>query len=289
MSVGRFHIVVIAALGLFTFGWLFMGEYPWLLTAVCALDWYVVNLLNRTVDLSEDKANEIAGTDFVARNRRILMAIGFGLLAVSLVVVHLINPAITPVRVAYHALGLTYNWPLLPGKRRIKQLYFWKNTASAMGFMITVFGYPLATKFSQEGLNSFPSGVSIATVAITGGFFLLFELSYEVFYDLRDIEGDSREGVRTYPVVHGWKAAVRIINGLIFCSLSILVAGYAAGLVPWRIFIMSAAPLLNWAFFKWSLKQGITSAHCIGVTWLGAALLAIYHVWIIFDLPGAGA
>lgn len=289
LSVGRFHIVMIAALGLFTFGWLFMGEYPWLLTAVCALDWYVVNLLNRVVDLPEDRVNEIAGTDFVARNRRALCTVGFALLLGSLAAVHLVNPAITPLRIAYHSLGIAYNWPLLPGKRRIKQLYFWKNTASAMGFMLTVFGYPLATIWSRDGFSAFPPGISLVTIAFAAGFFMLFELSYEVFYDLRDVEGDSREGVRTYPAVHGPAAAVRIIDGLIAASLAVLAAGYLAGPVPWRIFIMAAAPLLNLAFCKWALKREITSAHCIGLTWLGAALLLIYHVWIVLDLPGAGA
>ena len=33
---------------------------------------------------------------------------------------------------------LAYNWPILPGRRRIKELYFFKNTASAAGFIITV-------------------------------------------------------------------------------------------------------------------------------------------------------
>ena len=35
-----------------SFGWIFTGEYPWLLAAVCAVDWFVVNLLNRVVDLA---------------------------------------------------------------------------------------------------------------------------------------------------------------------------------------------------------------------------------------------
>ena len=34
VSVGRLHIVAIAALGCFTFGWLFTGHYPWLVTAL---------------------------------------------------------------------------------------------------------------------------------------------------------------------------------------------------------------------------------------------------------------
>ena len=51
-SVGRLHIVAIAALGTFTFGWLFTGHYPWLLAGVTAFDWLLVNLLNRVVALA---------------------------------------------------------------------------------------------------------------------------------------------------------------------------------------------------------------------------------------------
>src|SRR5690349_24400158 len=86
VSVGRLHIVAIAALGCFTFGWLFTGHYPWVVTVACALDWFLVNLLNRVVDLREDEANAIAGTDFVARHKRAIVYVGFSLLGLSLVV-----------------------------------------------------------------------------------------------------------------------------------------------------------------------------------------------------------
>jgi len=57
IDVSRIHITVIASMGLFTFGWLFTGIYPWLLTIVCALDWYIVNLANKIADFKEDKVN----------------------------------------------------------------------------------------------------------------------------------------------------------------------------------------------------------------------------------------
>ncbi len=44
LSAGRFHITVIAALGTFTFAWLFTGQYQWLLTLAAAVDWFVVNM-----------------------------------------------------------------------------------------------------------------------------------------------------------------------------------------------------------------------------------------------------
>ena len=57
-SISRLHIVAIAALGTFTFGWVFTGQHPWLIAAVSALDWFLVNLLNRVVDIPEDRANQ---------------------------------------------------------------------------------------------------------------------------------------------------------------------------------------------------------------------------------------
>jgi 4-hydroxybenzoate polyprenyltransferase len=287
-SISRFHIVAIAALGTFTFGWLFTGVYPWLLAGICALDWFLVNLLNRVVDLEEDEANAIFGTAFVGRHRRGIIALGFSLLFGSLVALYFVVPEVLPLRVAFHALGLAYNWPLLPGGRRIKQLYFWKNSASAVGFMLTVFGYPLSLVGWGLDPEALAPGIGLSTILYSAGFFMLFELSYEVIYDLRDAKGDALADVRTYPVVHGEIGAVRIIDGLVAASLLCLVIGYATGAVPWRIFVMLLAPALQIVLYKRWLRRGITSADCVRLTWLGAAMLAGYHVWVVSGLPGVG-
>ncbi|MCU1279108.1 MAG: UbiA prenyltransferase family protein [bacterium] len=280
VSVGRLHIVAIAALGCFTFGWLFTGHYPWAVTVACALDWFLVNLLNRVVDLKEDTANGIAGTDFVARHRRQILYFGFALLGFSLVVLIPFAPWLLPFRVAYHLLGFAYNWPLFGG-RRIKQLYFWKNTASAMGFMLTVFCYPLAWARGQLWY-----GIGWPTVLATAVYFFLFELSYEVIYDLRDAPGDARADVRTYPVVHGERGATVVIDALCALSLAVLAAAYVAHVVPWRIAILGVGPLLQIFLYKRFVKRGITSRDCVNLTWLGAALLVAYHGWVLAGLPG---
>ncbi len=283
VAIGRLHIVVIACLGTFTFGWVFTGRYPWFLAGVCALDWFIVNLLNRVVDLEEDSLNRIPGVAFVARHRRAILGVGFGLLLASLAVVHLIEPSITAMRVACHVLGLAYNWPLLPGRRRIKQLYILKNVASASAFMVTVFGYPLAA--AGWGTTLSPD-ITLGTIAIAGAFFFLFELSYEVIYDLRDAEGDAAAGVASLAVVHGERGAVRVVDGLIVASLVIYVTGWALGHIPWRLFIMFAAPLLQLVVYKRMLRRGITSVDCVNLTWIGAGLLIAYHLWELLGLPG---
>lgn len=289
LSISRFHIVVIAALGTFTFGWLFTGEHPWALAGICALDWFIVNLLNRVVDLDEDRVNRITGVAFVDANRRAIVVGGFATLFASLVVVAVALPwELTALRIGYHLLGFAYNWPVLPGRRRIKALYFWKNTASAMGFVLTVFLYPLSLVGWGAGAGALAPGITLTTVWVSGLFFVLFELSYEVIYDLRDEPGDREAGVRTYPVVHGIAGAMRIADGLILASAASLVIGYASGVVPWRIFVMILAPLTNLVVYRRAMKRGITSADCVRLTWMGAGLLIAYHLWILAGLPGVG-
>ncbi len=313
-TISRIHIVAIAALGTLTFGWLLLGTYPWALAGIAALDWMLVNLLNRVVDLKEDAANQIAGTDFVARHRRAILWIGFGTLGGSLAIVAFIYPAVTPLRLGYHLLGFSYNWAWwdagsaratrggvnssgLPEEegtgrsprkrpRRIKELYFWKNTASAVGFLLTVFGYPLAVAGGTDAV--LVPGITSATIACAVAFFFLFELSFEVIYDLRDRPGDAAAGVRTYPVVHGERGAVRIIDGLLATSSVALIAGYATGVVPWRMVVMVLAPLLQLVVYKRALRRGITSRDCVNLTWLGTGLLIAYHLWIVAGLPGVG-
>lgn len=284
-AIARLHIVAIGAMGTLTFGYALCGERPWLLALVCASDWFVVNLLNRVVDLKEDTANGIDGTALVARHKRAVLVVGFAALALSLVVTVLLAPALLPLRAAFHGLGFAYNWRLLPwpgGRKRIKELAFWKNTASATGFLLTVFGYPLAI------LARLPT-VSTATVACAALFFFLFELSYEVLYDLRDVEGDRLACVRTWPVIFGSRGGFLVAAGLMLASFFTVVAAYAAGVLPWRIAIMGAAPLLQLLMARPMVRRGITSRDCIMITWMGTALLGGWQMWEELGLPGSGA
>ncbi|MCA8923031.1 MAG: UbiA family prenyltransferase [Planctomycetes bacterium] len=284
-SVGRFHIVAIAVLACLAFGWALIGSYPWLAAAACACDWFLVNLLNRIVDLREDEANGIVGTGFVARHRRLLLA-GAALLGpASLAATHLLAPALTLPRLGYHALGLIYNYRVLPGRRRLKQLYALKNTASDLGFLITCFGYPLAI----VGVDALRPDVGLRGLLAFGAFFFLFELSFEVIYDLRDVAGDRAEGVASFAVVHGVAGAARLADALMLGSMVVLGVSYACGWVPWRLAVMLVAPAAQLVLYRPWLARGVRARDCLVLTWLGAILLALYLLWGALELPGVSA
>ena len=63
------------------------------------------------------------------------------------------------------------------------------------------------------------------------------------------------------------------------------VGGYALGAVPWRLVVMGAAPALHVLLFERFRRRGISSGHCIGLTWIGAGLLTVYCAWVAVGLP----
>ena len=68
-------------------------------------------------------------------------------------------------------------------------------------------------------------------------------------------------------------------------SLVVLTLGWGGGLLPWRLVVMGAAPLLQMTVFTGLLRRGIRAGDCIALTWLGAALLLAYHLWVVAGLP----
>ena len=51
LSIARYHIVLIAMMGMLTFGWLISGRHLYGLALVVGLDWFLINLMNRITDI----------------------------------------------------------------------------------------------------------------------------------------------------------------------------------------------------------------------------------------------
>ncbi len=285
-SALRLHIVAIAVCATVTFGYLFMGAYPVGLALLCGLDWCIVNLLNRATDVDEDRLNGIAATEFVASHAKALVAGCLFALVASLACGFMELPrSLAWVRVVFHLMGLGYSFRIVPtpkGWRRFKDLYLLKNSMSAVMFVLSVGLYPLL------GMHG-PRVMSLAGVAAVVGFFFLFEHTFEVLYDLRDIDGDRAVGVPTYPVVHGSRVSAAIVFALCAASVAVLVGARVAGAVTTRELLMVAAPLAQAAFLWRRGPDGITRADCIGVTYGGAGLLLFFmagtSLWQRAGLP----
>lgn len=288
LAIARYHIVLVAMAGALVFGRLMTGRTPWLVTLVVALDWFVINLLNRVTDVEEDRRNAIVGTGRVADSRRALVALSVVLLCGSFAATHWLWPRLTPLRVAVQLIGFGYNYKLVPtprGLSRFKELYFFKNFMSAVIFLFTCFGYPLAVAARLDP----PVGLSIAGIVCLMLFFTPFELTYEILYDLRDLEGDRAEGIPTYPVVHGAKRSRQIIDALLLVATAVLLGGLGLRFIGLREGLLLFAPLSQFLFYRPRLRRGLTARDCITLTHLGTAQILLFlagnAVWAKLGLP----
>ncbi|MHC4392790.1 MAG: UbiA family prenyltransferase [Planctomycetota bacterium] len=288
LSILRFHIIGVAVTATLVFGWLMSQQTFFGLALVVGLDWMLINLINKTTDLKEDAKNQIRGTGRIERHQRAFTAFAWLVLLGSFPLVHLAYPALLVMRVLVQLIGLGYSYrivPTLKGLKRFKDLYFFKNFMSAVLFCMTCFGYPL---LHTGGVTSgLPGGAQAVVLLIL--FFVPFELTYEILYDLRDLEGDREAGVPTYPVVHGAERSRQIIDGLLLGSVVPLLVGFALGWFGVRELLFLAAPAIQFWFYRPRLKRGLTSADCILVTHLGSALLIFFligtRIWLRLGGP----
>jgi len=285
LAIARYHIVLVAMAASVVFGWLMTGLYLFAVALVVGLDWFLINLLNRVTDIEEDLKNGIRGTERVAARKRLLTAGSFVLMLGSIALTHFIWPALTPYRLVVQLIGLAYNYNIVPtprGLSRLKEIYFFKNFGSSILFVLTCFAYPLVA-------SGAPRVMGWAGIVALALFFVPFELTYEILYDFRDLEGDRQEGIPTYPVVHGPARARQIIDGLLLGSSLVLAFAILGGALGVREGLMLAAPILQFAFYRPRLRRGLTPRDCIVLTHLGTAQLLLYLVgtasWLRAGLP----
>lgn len=284
LAILRFPITLIAMISTVVFGWLLTGHYLWLLALTVGLDWFVINLMNRVTDISEDLRNHIPGTERVARRRSVIVFVCVCVLGGLIVGTMLVRPALLPWRLAVQSIGLAYNYRLVPtlrGRKRLKEIYFLKNFGSACIFTLTSFAYPIAA----TGIRMLP----LSTLAVLVIFFIAFEMTFEILYDMRDYDGDRLESIPTFAVVHGLTGARRLVDGLLCGAALILSAGFAARLVGIREALMVVAPGVQLAFYRPRMARGLTPRDCIVLTHLGFAQLAFFllgnTIWLHAGLP----
>jgi 4-hydroxybenzoate polyprenyltransferase len=280
--VVRPHILAIAGMASLVFGWLFSGGFHPIFPLLVAGDWFVVNILNRAVDLKEDARNGVPGTVFLSRYGTAVTLGSFAFLFLVVGVGHAWLPQVTGIRALFHAVGLAYNYRLIPapgGRTRFKEMYALKNTSSALLFVLSVILLPLV---ATGGLGD---PLMVQRAAWLTVFFFPLELTYEVLYDLRDIDGDAEEHIPTFPVVHGAPWAWR------FCHLAILVSfcapllGYLLGPLRIRDAVLCIGAVQQLLVFLYVRRRGPTGPRVVNVTYLGALQLASYCVWIAVGLP----
>jgi 4-hydroxybenzoate polyprenyltransferase len=169
--------------------------------------------LDRLTDSKEDAINIPERGDFLKGRRKIIFAISIASCLLSVLVVLLIKPWALPVMLLPIVSNAAYGSRISPHLPRLKDIPVMKNLLVAFTW---AFGITVLTAWGETDANG-----------IVFIFYFLLTKSFinTVLYDIRDLEGDRRSGVRTIPVLVGQKWTTVILLALNSTLLPFLLLG----------------------------------------------------------------
>jgi 4-hydroxybenzoate polyprenyltransferase len=160
--------------------------------------------LNRLTDLKEDAINMPERIGFLASRKKFVLYCSLIAYAFSAIPVFLDNPLELPIIFIPLAANAVYSLHLIPGLPRFKDIPIMKNAFVALSLTLVCVLLPAIHLAAGTG-----------TLLKTVFFFILIKLYINtVLYDIRDIEGDRENGVRTLPVLIGPRKTVGILLAL---------------------------------------------------------------------------
>ncbi len=166
------------------------------------------------------------------------------------------------------AVGYFYNTPLLPSwpHLRLKNLFIIKNLSSGAGWSLGLLVFPMLRAHTQ------PDGLFLTAFV----YMFAMVVTYEIMWDMRDIEGDALAGIRTLPIVLGINNA-RIYTAILqFFCLGIIISGLAnARLTPvWSLYLLPSIMLLTLIiFFPRLIRYNRNLSHMLVMALSGFACL----------------
>lgn len=178
-------------------------------------------------------------------------------------------------------LGCLYSAPLRIGgrTRRIKEVPFLKNVYAALFWSFALMLTPFV--YAQQPVPP----VAWIIVLICFGMSYFVELSW----DLRDMPGDARAGVRTLPLVIGVGPALVLLAAVHVATCALAIWSWRGGLLPLPYGLVYAVNLVaGLAYLAWYARQrDKTLGSHLYVLWLG--LLFSAGIGMMYYLARQGA
>ena len=282
LELSRLHLFLVGATSSLVFGYALTGQFQWNMMWIVMLDWFIVNFCNNATDWKEDSVNNVSYSSTAKKNHNTIVIFSALVTFISFLPHFWFLPCLFGPRVLGHALGILYNFPVLPGHKRLKQIYPLKNAASCLGFLITLFLYPLSCYDLAPGVN-------IWNVVGLLGFFIPLEIAFEIIYDLRDLPGDRAAEVHSFPVVCGSAWAKRAVIILDLVSIVSMFGALGFDFLEWKHGVMVFGALLHLSVFFYLNHLDFHPSHVIIITWSFVLCQITYVLWILFGLPSTAS
>jgi 4-hydroxybenzoate polyprenyltransferase len=203
------------------------------------LSTFSVYSLNRLTDMEEDSVNVPGRESYVKGKEKTLLALCILSYGVALLLGYLVNPLSVLVFLFPLLVGILYSLEVSPKIPRLKNIPGMKNFSVTLSWTVGAVFIPLV--FHYPG--------AWATFLLFFFVFIKF-LVNTMSFDIRDIEGDKKSGVRTIPVLLGRSRT------------KILLLGIQSTLIIWLLIVVSEGLFAHyWLVFVFSIIYGFWYIH----------------------------
>ncbi len=210
---------------------------------------YGAYMMNRTAEMEQDEVSNPQRTTHLRGRQRYLPTIVAFCFALGYILAFLVNFVFFFALLVPLLLSLAYSVgsrklvPLI-GVAKLKQKLLVKNIAISAGWSLI----PLLVGLYYSQLTW--------TLLLLAPFIFLRLMVNTIIFDVRDVDADSKYGVRTLPVVFGWINSFRWMNVLDIVSALYIVATIAAGsLHPYSISLLTL-PVYSLIYRRYVMHDG---------------------------------
>lgn len=225
-----------------------LGESPTLpLLLMAYLFSFGAYMLNRSTEMDEDLAAHPDRTRYLASRRKVLPAVVVGAFALGYALAAMVSLVFFVALLVPLALALAYSvgskyLVSLIGTARLKQKLLVKNVSISLGWSLI----PIIV-----GLYF---GTSNLPLLLLAPFIFCRLMTNTIVFDVRDVEGDRANGVRTLPTELGKARSFSIVAAIDAISAVYLVVLLAAGYFPFYAVTLLALPVYS-TVYRWSAAQ----------------------------------
>jgi len=241
--------VFLAASGVFKlyFSFLLYGVQPrWNLLASTFFIVFSVYGINKLTDIKEDEINNPERVSYVKRVAKALKYAVIMSLFLAVLLSALTSPFAVLVILFPIVAGALYSIRLLPGYPRLKDITGVKN-------LIIAATWANGTAFLPYLVAS---GISFQKVFLIYYFFFMKSMINTILFDVRDIEGDSINGIQTIPVRLGLEKSRAMLLILNSTFILWLLAAHSFGYFERYLPVLVFAVLNGYAYILYFSRRG---------------------------------
>ncbi|WP_367343501.1 UbiA family prenyltransferase [Methanomethylovorans sp.] len=201
------------------------------LLVVVYLIFYPIYLYDYTQGVTDDLLTNSARARYLSGSKKTYIVVGGSFAALTMLFTHFSNSMTMFLGFIILVLGLLYSSYF---KQLTKKIIGFKNffVSSVWALLVLFFFYYYSIPITNAAL-------------IIAGFVFTRMIAIQILFDVRDIEGDRKNGLLTIPVVLGNHKGFELLKGLNFASIVLLVISVYFGLLPF--ISLSFVPIMFYA------------------------------------------